>query len=104
MNTKMSNKLLPILFIAVTGKIFFGSYAITSSYRNSLTDSSIVESSRISHSVGGPTGVKNTYISRDCNAEALSVFQSVLPGLSPCLLYTSPSPRDATLSRMPSSA
>ena len=25
-------------------------------------------------------------------------------GLSPCLLYTSPSPRDATLSRMPSSA
>ena len=25
-------------------------------------------------------------------------------GLNPCLLYTSPSPRDATLSRMPSSA
>ena len=25
-------------------------------------------------------------------------------GVSPCLLYTSPSPRDATLSRMPSSA
>ena len=25
-------------------------------------------------------------------------------GRSPCLLYTSPSPRDATLSRMPSSA
>ena len=28
----------------------------------------------------------------------------VLDGLSSCLLYTSPSPRDATLSRMPSSA
>ena len=28
----------------------------------------------------------------------------VLPGVSACLLYTSPSPRDATLSRMPSSA
>ena len=26
------------------------------------------------------------------------------PVLGPCLLYTSPSPRDATLSRMPSSA
>ena len=26
------------------------------------------------------------------------------PALSSCLLYTSPSPRDATLSRMPSSA
>ena len=25
-------------------------------------------------------------------------------GIHPCLLYTSPSPRDATLSRMPSSA
>ena len=29
--------------------------------------------------------------------------KSVIPG-SDCLLYTSPSPRDATLSRMPSSA
>ena len=36
-------------------------------------------------------------------------YQQILPGvpqgsLYPCLLYTSPSPRDATLSRMPSSA
>ena len=29
---------------------------------------------------------------------------SVLTNLGTCLLYTSPSPRDATLSRMPSSA
>ena len=29
---------------------------------------------------------------------------SANPVCSPCLLYTSPSPRDATLSRMPSSA
>ena len=28
----------------------------------------------------------------------------VIPLIGPCLLYTSPSPRDATLSRMPSSA
>ena len=27
-----------------------------------------------------------------------------IEGRNPCLLYTSPSPRDATLSRMPSSA
>ena len=27
-----------------------------------------------------------------------------IAGIQPCLLYTSPSPRDATLSRMPSSA
>ena len=32
-----------------------------------------------------------------------SVFNKVNPKIS-CLLYTSPSPRDATLSRMPSSA
>ena len=31
-------------------------------------------------------------------------IQSVYDALKPCLLYTSPSPRDATLSRMPSSA
>ena len=30
--------------------------------------------------------------------------QKVLLWFYPCLLYTSPSPRDATLSRMPSSA
>ena len=40
---------------------------------------------------------------------AMSVIVSralpdVKDGLKPCLLYTSPSPRDATLSRMPSSA
>ena len=31
-------------------------------------------------------------------------FQKSLTSLHTCLLYTSPSPRDATLSRMPSSA
>ena len=31
-------------------------------------------------------------------------IKSQLARLVPCLLYTSPSPRDATLSRMPSSA
>ena len=32
-------------------------------------------------------------------------FDKNMPrGILPCLLYTSPSPRDATLSRMPSSA
>ena len=31
-------------------------------------------------------------------------MQQACPAQIPCLLYTSPSPRDATLSRMPSSA
>jgi len=33
-----------------------------------------------------------------------AVFVNIYGGINPCLLYTSPSPRDATLSRMPSSA
>ena len=38
-------------------------------------------------------------------AEAMTIFAVVCAGTFPgCLLYTSPSPRDATLSRMPSSA
>ena len=32
------------------------------------------------------------------------LLTSIIPITRPCLLYTSPSPRDATLSRMPSSA
>ena len=35
---------------------------------------------------------------------ALADLPVVLDLIDPCLLYTSPSPRDATLSRMPSSA
>ena len=33
-----------------------------------------------------------------------AVLYAMMATLNPCLLYTSPSPRDATLSRMPSSA
>ena len=35
---------------------------------------------------------------------ALDVVKSFIDRIRDCLLYTSPSPRDATLSRMPSSA
>jgi len=37
-------------------------------------------------------------------AEMVQDKKLILLSLSTCLLYTSPSPRDATLSRMPSSA
>ena len=36
--------------------------------------------------------------------QLVNVFKEVRNVLTDCLLYTSPSPRDATLSRMPSSA
>ena len=35
---------------------------------------------------------------------AVDLMMKKLSGINSCLLYTSPSPRDATLSRMPSSA
>ena len=35
---------------------------------------------------------------------AIECYDLDVEGLTTCLLYTSPSPRDATLSRMPSSA
>ena len=38
------------------------------------------------------------------NSNDGSATATPVTGVSPCLLYTSPSPRDATLSRMPSSA
>ena len=46
---------------------------------------------------GGPTGV-------EFGAELYDFITRDVARLYPCLLYTSPSPRDATLSRMPSSA
>ena len=38
------------------------------------------------------------------DTQVLEPFQAALARPNGCLLYTSPSPRDATLSRMPSSA
>ena len=40
----------------------------------------------------------------DMSAQRWLIFKNVALGYNTCLLYTSPSPRDATLSRMPSSA
>ena len=51
--------------------------------------------------------VVNANVAASATAGAsMVVFPELfLPGYNqPCLLYTSPSPRDATLSRMPSSA
>ena len=43
------------------------------------------------------------YLDSDDNTKPIYLYINS-PGGSVCLLYTSPSPRDATLSRMPSSA
>ena len=53
----------------------------------------------------------NHFYKANITTDNVAVFAGGRPGifatmsfLDPCLLYTSPSPRDATLSRMPSSA
>jgi len=47
-----------------------------------------------------PSGGHHLYFSGD----ARTTVEQVGPGIDTCLLYTSPSPRDRTRSRMPSSA
>ena len=67
---------------------------------------------------GSTTPVSSAASYSDADVRAQSVWQAEVnklkvaqlgellnaKGVKPCLLYTSPSPRDATLSRMPSSA
>ena len=66
------------------------------SARNWLRKHFVIAYSGIEHKSGDiHSGVWERYDQGD---------ESVLAGLHLCLLYTSPSPRDATLSRMPSSA
>ena len=56
-----------------------------------------------------PDGTRPIYIASDGGANAALNIQAKFENITvelfnACLLYTSPSPRDATLSRMPSSA
>ena len=47
---------------------------------------------------------KPSLATRQCSMAAIEKISAFLPELIGCLLYTSPSPRDRLLSRMPSSA
>ena len=49
---------------------------------------------------GRSTGINGTSFGEICFNTGVTGYQEIFT----CLLYTSPSPRDATLSRMPSSA
>ena len=52
--------------------------------------------------MGGPLADASVW--RGALLWAIALYVPLSAPLSTCLLYTSPSPRDATLSRMPSSA
>ena len=58
-------------------------------------------SERNAHAVGKN---KYTYLSYESGMNQRYILTENKGNLNSCLLYTSPSPRDATLSRMPSSA
>ena len=53
---------------------------------------------------GGPGGYVAAIRAAQLGLKTAIIDQDKLGGVCFCLLYTSPSPRDATLSRMPSSA
>ena len=52
----------------------------------------------------GGSGLGPLLIKESFKRESIGLNLHFLDNVDPCLLYTSPSPRDATLSRMPSSA
>ena len=54
--------------------------------------------------VSGATGYQITYATNKSFKSAKTKYVSAKYGSATCLLYTSPSPRDGLLSRMPSSA
>ena len=49
-------------------------------------------------------GTRHVYEFSDGSVEHIALYQGANPDMGACLLYTSPSPRDGLLSRMPSSA
>ena len=57
------------------------------------------------HEAGTPTRTRDAFYASLCDEVlALAAADTPMAGLAFCLLYTSPSPRDGLLSRMPSSA
>ena len=56
------------------------------------------------YEMGVPVSGKNLFPSNISGLPTWFIIRASDAGYQACLLYTSPSPRDATLSRMPSSA
>ena len=64
----------------------------------------LIKADRVIDGEGGYPIKKGAVLILDGDVIALGNQDSIVPDGKDCLLYTSPSPRDATLSRMPSSA
>ena len=74
----------------------------------SLFDSQPIVSDAVAHAGRAQAaGLHRYWAPQVMNADTMMTLGAVaaaVPNIGICLLYTSPSPRDATLSRMPSSA
>ena len=53
---------------------------------------------------GGQSVTSEVRIQDNINPDDINIYRQLSGGVTTCLLYTSPSPRDRTRSRMPSSA
>ena len=82
---------------SVAGNLTADPEQITTQSGEPMTVFDLAQSTRVRDAGGNWTDGETNYYSVGITNERLG--QNVL-----CLLYTSPSPRDATLSRMPSSA
>ena len=78
--------------------------ALGATWSADLTEA-LVDSDVVFTSLPGPAQVSEVYLGdKGLLAQAKPGTTFIDTTTSSCLLYTSPSPRDATLSRMPSSA
>ena len=68
------------------------------------TDLVTAHHDQISYSTFPSEKVSENYLKKILSEANLNINDIETIGVTGCLLYTSPSPRDATLSRMPSSA
>ena len=67
----------------------------------------LIAGPKMLHTMVNDQQLTNLYLTHAQQLLGGNIFSTILDGdtlKTPCLLYTSPSPRDATLSRMPSSA
>ena len=74
--------------------------SISGSIANAITNASERECSAFQVFTSNPRG----WHAKDLTDDNVANYKNNLSQSKICLLYTSPSPRDATLSRMPSSA
>ena len=84
--------------------IFFQTIGTAKNNRRHLHGFSFIEVMVVIIILGLLSSIVGVYLFDSAEKAKADATKTQIKGLETCLLYTSPSPRDATLSRMPSSA